>query len=195
MKRLLAIAAEDTRIIRDLQRLLYSIDRLIRWRAADLLGKASAIIARKDPGTISRLIQGLLTSLTDTAASSWGSLDALGDIISNSPQKFAGYIPHLYQLTADRSLLPDILRALGKISAKQPDLIRKSAYQLLPLLKDPEPKIRGHAAVILGNVGASEAREDLTKLLNDSATLDIYRDGIIETVTLAQVTSEAIEKL
>jgi HEAT repeat protein len=195
LERLLDMAKNDKRILRDLQRLLYSPDRLFRWRAADIMGNASAVIGKYDPGAISKLLQRLFTAITDTAASSWGSLDAIGEIISNSPEQFAGYIPSLYQLTREKALLAEVLRALGKIAAKRPDLIRKTTYQFIPLLRDPDPEIRSYSAILLGNLGAHEANQDLTRLVNDSASMGLYVEGRLEDRTVGQLASEALRKL
>jgi len=192
---LLNMAEQDTRIIRDLQRLLYSVDKLIRLRAADSLGKVSALIARHDPVAISKLLQRLLTAVSDTAASSWGAIDAVGEIISHHPEQFAGYASQLYPFAGDRALLPEVLRALGKISEKRPDLIRKKALYFIPLLRDPAPEIRGYAAILLGNLGANEARDDLTNLMEDSTGIEVYRDGTLDKLTLARLATEALDKL
>jgi len=194
MDSLLTIAAQDKRILRDLQRLLYTADDLLRCKAAEALGKASALIAQKDPATISRLLQGLFTSISDSAASSWGALNAIGEIIGNSPEQFAGYIPQLVKSTGDKALLPEALRALGKIGGVRPDLIRKAAFRSIPLLRDPDPGIRGYAAILLGNLDAQEAREGFTELLDDSMGIEIYKDGRFEKRTVSQLAAEALKK-
>jgi len=192
---ILSLARKDKRIIRDLQRLIYSPDDLSRWKAADILGKVSAVIAQYDPGTVSKLLQRLFTAVSDTAASSWGCIDAIGEIVSNGPDQFAGYAPQLYQYASDRALLAEVLRALGKIGDAMPDLIRKKAFYFVPLLKDPDPEIRGYAAMLLGNLRADEAGDDLTTLTNDSLEIDIYRDGNLEKRTIGQLASGALQKL
>ena len=192
---LLIMASEDNRIIRDLQRLLYSVDNLLRLRAADIMGKVSAVIAKHDPGTISKLLQKLFTSIIDTAASSWGSLDAIGEIISNKPQQFGGYISQLYPFVRDRDLLADVLRALGRISEKSSHLIRNKAFHFLPLLQDHDPEIRGYTAILLGNLGAHEAQKDLTQIASDSEEMEIYTDGHIKKWTVGQLATEALDKL
>lgn len=192
---LLSMAREDKRIIRNLQRLLYSADSLIRFRAAEAIGKVSAVIAREDPGTISKLLQGLLTSVIDTASSSWGAVDAVGEIISNRPEQFAGYIPHLYQLIAEKELRVEVLRALGKIGGVRPDLIRKVIFRFIPFLKDDSPEIRGYTAMLLGNLKAHEAKEELTRLQDDFTDIEIYLDGVLQTFSISQLASEALNKI
>jgi HEAT repeat protein len=192
---LIQIAERDKRIIRDLQRLIYSADKLQRWRATDALGKVSAIIAEYDPGAISKLLQTLLTAVADTAASSWGCIDAVGEIISQKPDQFAGYASQLYRYASDRELLVEVLRALGKIGGASPGLLRKRAFYFIPLLQDPDPEVRAYAAILLGNLGSSEAAEDLEELKADHVPVEIYRDGSIEELTIGQLASEALEKL
>jgi hypothetical protein len=192
---LLNMAEEDKRIIRDLKRLLYSADDTLRWRAADALGRVSAVIAEKDPQTITKLLQGLFTSLMDTAASSWGAMDAIGEIISRNPEPFSGYIPQLYQMAMERTLLAGVLRALGKISGETPEPMRKTAPYFIPFLHDPDPAVRGHAAILLGRLGTAEAREDLARLLDDSSELPIYEAGEVVTRTVGELCRDALKKL
>ena len=157
----LELAAQDKRIIRDLQRLLYSVDPLTSHRAAEIMGRAVAIIAQKDPGIVSRRLQGLLTATADTAASSWGYISAIGEFIRHDPGHFAGYIPELYKLMRDRALLADVLDALGKIAEKIPDSIRKKRFQFIPLIKDANPEVRGFTVNLLGYLKAKRPKKTL----------------------------------
>lgn len=192
---LLAMARKDKRIIRDLKRLLYSADDTLRWRAADALGRVSAVIAERDPGTIGKLMQGLFSALMDTAASSWGALDAIGEIIRHNPRQFTGYIPHLYPMVRDKSLLPDVLRALGKISLTHPEPMQKVGTHFVPFLNDPDPAVRASAAILLGRLGTEEAGEPLSKLLEDPAEVSVYEEGGIVTTTVGRLCADALKRL
>jgi hypothetical protein len=195
LKSLIDLAREDKRIIRDLQRLLYTPDRLSRWKAADVLGKVAAVIAHDDPQAITRLLQGLFTSLLDTAASSWGSVDAIGEIIRNRPERFSGHIPQLYQLTRDRALLGDILRALARIAEKKPEIMRQTALQFVPILEDPDPENRAHTAMILGHLEVTQAKKELAKISADPAEVEFYGDGRLHKRTVGQLAEDAVRKL
>lgn len=195
MGSLVEAAEKDNRIIRHLKRLLYSVEPLPRLKAADALGRVSAVIARRDPGIISRLLQGFFTSIADTAASSWGALDAIGEIIRNSPEQYAGFIPQIYQLTRDSTMVSGALRVLARIAEIKPDPIRKTAFRYISLLQHPDPEVRGYAAVLLGNLRAREAEEDLARLKGDQASLDVYGDGILQKKTVGQVASDSLARL
>ena len=192
---LLDMAAQDKRVLRDVKRMLYSAEKLLRWRAAEALGKISAVIAQKDPGAISKLLQGLFTSVSDTAASSWGSVDAIGEIISALPDHFSGFLPQLVQISRDPSLLPEVLRAMGKIGETRPDLLRRFSYPMIPLLRSPDSEIRGYATILLGHLKSYEAKEDLIKLKDDIAPIDIYRAGQTEKTTIHQLATESLANL
>ncbi|MFH1488935.1 MAG: DVU0298 family protein, partial [Pseudomonadota bacterium] len=195
LEALLDLAGGDQRILRDLKRLLYTPDKLSRWRAADVMGQVSAVIAERDPGAISRLLQGLFTSLVDTAASSWGALNAIGEIIRSRPEQFAGYIPQIYKMAGDRELLPEILRALGRIGERRPEPLRKQTLHFLPFLRDTDTEIRGYTVILLGHLGAREAIDDLKELLQDSGELDVYGEGKMERKSIGRLAEQALGKL
>ncbi len=195
MDSLLDLAERDSRIIRDLQRLLYSVDPLIRFRAAEAMGRSFTLIARRDPGMISRRLHGLFTALCDTAASSWGYIGAIGEIIRHNPGLFTGYIPQLYGLTADKELLPEVLAALGQIALERPEDIGRYAMDFIPMLRDRNPEVRGQAALLLGRLMAQEARDDLSGLVDDGASIHLYRNGSMESRTVGELAQEALRNM
>ncbi len=192
---ILNAACEDKKVIRYLQRLLYSGDTLFRQRAAEILGKACATIGERDPGIISKLLQGLFYSLIDTAAFPPGAFEAIGEIISQRADLFGGYAPQLYQFLADETRKAQALQALGKIAKSSPDILRKHTFHFFIYLEDSDPDVRGYAGWLMGNLGAREAKGDLEKLLQESHEIEIYENGNIERKSVGQVASEALEKI
>lgn len=192
---ILSAAEEDKKVIRYLQRLLYSGDVLFRQRAAEALGKACAVVGRSDPGLISKLLQGLFYSMTDTAAFPMGAFEAIGEIISHKPDMFGGYAPQLFQFVSDETRKAQTLQTLGRIAQSSPELLRKHTLHFFAFLEDPDPSVRGYAAWLMGNLGAHEAKKDLEKLTRESYEIEIYEHGNLETKTVGQVASEALSKL
>jgi hypothetical protein len=192
---ILDAAQEDKKVIRYLQRLLYSGDDLFRWRAAETLGRACAIIGDRDPGFVSRLLQGLFYSITDTAAFPMGAFEAIGEIIGNRPDLFGGYAPQLYQFLADDTRKAQSMQALGRIAASGPDLLRKHTLYFFDFLEDPDPAVCGYTAWLMGNLGAYEAKQDIEKLQQEPHEIEIYGNGNLEKKTVGQVASEALSKL
>ena len=178
-----------------LKRLLYSADKLLRYRAAEATGQVSAVIARRDQGSVSKFLQGLFTSVTDTAASSWGALDTIGEIVGRNPALFSQYVPRLSLLARERSLLSEILRAMVRIGKIRPDLLGKASYLGVTLLKDQDPQVRGQAAILLGNLRAVEAREDLKALLDDRCEVEVYEGGFLQIRTVGNLAYESLKSL
>jgi len=192
---ILEVAAEDKKIIRNLQRLIYSGDDLFRKRAAEILGRACAAIAEEDPGAVSKLLQALFYAITDTAAFTWGAFEAIGEIIGHRPDLFAGYVAQLYQYLADETRRAQALQAIGRVAVSRPDLLRKHTFRFFTYLEDPDPAVRGYATWLMGKLGAHEAKSDLEKLLGDSHEIDIYEDGHLNKKRIGQLASKALEKI
>lgn len=192
---ILAAAYEDKKIIRYLQRLLYSGDDLLRRRAAETLGKACAIIGETDPSIVSKLLQGLFYSISDTAAFPLGAFEAIGEIIGHRPDLFGGYAPQIYQFLSDKTRRADALEALVRIAKSGPTLLRKHTFYFFDFLKDSEALVRGYAALLMGNLGAYEAKQDIQMLLEESQEIEIYEEGVIQKKTVGQVASEALTRL
>lgn len=187
-----AAARHDKKIMRSLQRLLYSGDVQMRKRAAEALGRASAAVCETDPGVVARLLQGLYTSLLDTASSSWGAFDAIGEIIFYKPDLFAGHIPQLFQFLTDPKKQADALEALGRIAHVKPESIRRISFHFIGLLRDPDPRVRARAAMLLGLLKAHEAREDLSGLVGESDEVEVYSDGLVLKQTVGHLASQAL---
>lgn len=192
---LVDMAAQDKRIMRDLKRLLYSGDPLVRSRAAEILGKVSSVIARKDPGSVSNLLMGLINSVSSPGASSWGALEAIGEIIAGCPDLYAGYIPLLYNFLGDSHHRPGVLGAIGRVAEVRPDLLKGAAFRLMPFLQDPDPGARGYAALLFGSLGMAEAKNGLNAIRDDAEEIKIYKNGIIAKKTVGQLGQEALERI
>ncbi len=192
---ILGAAQMDKKLIRNLQRLLYSGDELFRNRAAEILGRVCAVVAEQDPGNVSRLLQRLFYSIVDTAAFTWGAFEAIGEIIGRNKDLLGGYVPQLYQFLPDKSLRAKVLRAMGRIAESSPDLLRRHTFHFFSFLKDPDPEVRGYTAWLLGRLGAREARGDLGELLGDNHKIIFYENGDLEDRTVGQAASEALSRL
>ena len=201
LETIIDVAGQDKRIMRDLQRLLYSVDELTRLRAASALGVTTKIIAARDPGAVSDLLQKIFTSVSgaDYGCSNWGAIDAIGEIIANAPDLFAGYIPTLYQFIHDQELRPRVLRAIARIAIAKPDLIQKSLGYFAGFLQASDAETRGYAAWLAGKLlssqavpGTKEIKEALKQMTDDQNAVRIYQDGVIYQKTVSQLAAEAL---
>jgi hypothetical protein len=192
---LIALAEEDSRVINELQRMLYTSDELLRWRIIDMFSAVSRKVGESRPDLISKLLSNLLQNAAYPGASAWGSLEAAGAIISMNPDLFGEFSPALLSFLHQKNLWKEVTWAIGKIASVKPDTVKYSFRALRSLLENPDPAIRGHAVWALGNIGFNDVIEELKKLETDENKLLIWRDGELQEVTVAQLAKEAQEKI
>jgi hypothetical protein len=188
-------ATGDKKLVRNLQRLLYSGDAIIRKRAADILGQVCAVVAERNPGAVSRLLQTLLTAVSDTAAFTWGAFEALGEIIRCQPTLFGPYVTFLSPYLADNTRISQAIEALQRVSEIRPKLLQKTAFRLARLLNHSDPSVRGNAVRIVGFLGYSEATDKIEQLVGDRSLLSIYDRGLIRQFSVGELAAEALKTL
>lgn len=192
---LVALAEEDTRVMNELQRMLYTPDEHLRWRIIDILAEVCKKVGERRPDLISKLLSNLLQSAASPGASAWGSLEAVGAIISINPDLFGEFSPALLSFLQQQNLRKEVTWAVGKVAAVKPDLVKYAFRSLCSFLGDPDPTLRGYAAWALGSIGYDDVIEELRKLETDDEKLRIFRNGELEEVTVALLSKEAIEKI
>jgi hypothetical protein len=192
---LLALAEEDSRVINELQRMLYAPDERLRWKIIDLLGEVSKRVGEKRPDLISKLINNLLQSAAYPGASAWGALEAIGTIISINPSLFGEFTKPLLSFISQQNLRREVTWAIGKIATANQGLAKLAFRGLTSFLDNPDPALRGYAAWALGNIGFNDVIEKLKNLETDANKLSIWRDGDLQEVTVGQLAHEAIQKI
>lgn len=195
IEELVTLAGEDSRVINELQRLLYTPDEHERWKVINLLGAVSVKVAEKRPDIISKLIRSLLQSAAYPGASAWGALEAIGTIISTKPRLFREFTRPLLSFMAQPNLRKEVTWAIGKIAAADPDIAKYAFRALSDFLDSPDPVLRGYAAWALGHIGFSDVMPKLKALESDDNVISISRDGDLREVTVGQLAQEAVRKI
>jgi hypothetical protein len=195
LEELISMAEEDTRTIPELARMLYTPDEHFRWKVIEILSDVSKTIAQTRPDDISKLLNRLLRSAADSASSAWGALEVAGAIISKEPDLLGEFSQALLSFLRFKNYWKAVTWAIGKIATTRPELVRHAFQPLCSLLADPDPSVRGHAAWALGKLGFKDAIEELRKLQADNQPFFLYREGMLQEVTVARLATEAIEKL
>jgi hypothetical protein len=192
LEALVSLAGEDSRVLNELQRMLYTPDERVRWKIIDLLGEVSRSVAEKRPDLISKLIGNLLQSAAYPGASAWGSIEAIGTIISVNPRIFGEFTGPLLSFIGQQNLQREVTWAIGKVAAVDPSVAKYAFRALSDFLESPDPVLRGYAAWALGNIGFDDVAPQLKALETDESRLSIWKNGALEEVTVGELAHEAI---
>jgi len=195
---LVDLCFDDRRTLRFLQRLLYEPDTAARYRAAWILGEVCGRVATREPGPVADLLHRLFEACSDSAASSWGMVEAIGAIIAARPDIYGAFTRHLFNYMGDPGTREAALWGLGEIAAVRPDLIRKTPFfSLFPMLNNSSSVLRGLTLRLLGRIKACEAGFQIMALQNDTTSVCIYERGEPLHTTVAELSalaSRAIHK-
>ena len=161
--------------IRTLQRVLYHPDPGLRFRTVKFLGRIAAELADEHPEEVADLLRRLLYASADSAASAWGALETVGEIIRCLPQRFGLYIRNLQAFLKYPEFRAAALFALWRIADQHPELVRRERpFLLADFLGDRDPLVRGLALKTVYRAGLKGLASSLRDLLSDDAEFEIY---------------------
>jgi hypothetical protein len=192
---LIALAEEDTRVLNELQRMLYTPDETLRWQIIEILGEVSKEVSETRPDLVSKLLSNLLQRAASPGASAWGALEAAGAIISERPDLFGEFSATLLAFLNQKNVLKEVTWAIGRIAAVDEKLVRYAFRTLRSFLDEQDAALRGCAAWALGNLGYDDVVEELKNLTSDDQKLLIFRNSELEETTVGELSKEAVEKL
>ncbi len=193
---LVALCFDHRKTLRLLQRLLYDVDEAHRWETAWIIGQVCSRVATKAPGQVSELMHRLFEACSDSAATPWGMVETLGEIIAGRPDIFGAFSRHLLNYMGDASTQAQVVWALSKIAEKRPDLIREMTFfNLFHFLQHPEPVMRGLVVQLLGRIRATEVTMQLMELSDDQAKLIIWDQGKPEEHRVSDLVKVALEQI
>lgn len=191
---LVDLAFDDRRTLRFLQRLLYEPDEAARYHTAWVIGQVCRRLASREPGPVADLLHRLFEACTDSAATNWGMVEAIGSIIAARPDIYGAFTRHLLNFMGEKSTQQQVIWALGEIAASRPDLIRKTPfYATFHFLGHNDPEVRGLMARLLGRIHASEALFQIMELQKDESPVTLYEQGKPVATSVGQLAGRAVE--
>lgn len=196
VEKLRAMALEDPLVLRRIQRLLYSTDEMLMWKAITTLGAVAGALATDRPTLVGDLVRRLLLASGDSAATNWGSIETIGEIIRAQPKVYGSFARHLISFINDPPSCPAVLWAIGRIGELHPQVVRSSSFfAMFGLLASSEPKIRGLAAWAFGRMKAQEVRKALLGMIDDNEKLTLFDGQSIIYKTVGELASQAVERI
>ncbi len=190
---LVALCFDDKKTLRLFQRLLYEPIEEKRWRIAWLIGKVCSRVSTREPGQVSELIHRLFEACSDSAATPWGMIETIGYTVAGRPDIFGAFTRYILNYMGEPSTQLQVIWALGEIAKTRPDLIRDTPFfNMFHFLQHPDPAIRGHVAILLGRIKATEVAFQLMGLGQDEAPFVTWEEGKTRNTTVAAEAKAAV---
>jgi HEAT repeat protein len=178
-----AWAASESQALLVLQSLLYDHHEIVRWRAVEALGRAAAVRAREGLEPVRELLRRMLWLMNDESGGIvWHGPEVLGAALANVPRLCDEFGAIIASFLEEEPFRVGACWALWRLAPARPEIAVSAAGALAALLGDPEPAVRGHAALALR---AARAR-DVSALSRDQAPFDVfdYRTGALRSTTV-----------
>ncbi len=175
-------ALDEPQAARALQSLLYDDDELVRWRTVEALGHVAAVLARRGLEPVREILRRSLWLMNDESGGLlWYGPQAMGAILAHVPALCGEFGTIVASFLEEAPFRVGTRWALWRLAAVAPELASQATAELAASCADPDPAVRGHAALALRFVGA-----DAAALASDPAPFVFFdhRTGALLTLTV-----------
>jgi HEAT repeat protein len=172
-----------------LQSLLFDPDELVAWRAVEALGRVAAALAREGAEPARELVRRALWLMNDESGGLlWNGPQVIGAVLANVPALCRDLGAVLASFLEEEPFRAGTRWGLWRISGAAPEVVREAASQLGASFSDPDPAVRGLAALALRGAGAA-----VPDLAGDGAAFALFdfRTGELRRFTVAEAARPA----
>jgi HEAT repeat protein len=172
-----------------LQSLLFDPDELLGWRAVEALGRVAA--ARRDPEPAREMLRRALWLMNDESGGLlWRGPQVLGAVLAGVPALCGEFLEVLASFLEEEPFRAGARWGLWRVAAVRPDAVASVAAGLPASASDPDPSVRGHAALALAAACGPAAA---AAFAGDGAELVVFdfRTGALRPTTVGQAASGA----
>lgn len=181
--------------IKNLLRLLYSTDAILRWRAIEAVGVVVDKLADKDHEAARNIIRSLFWSINDESGGiGWSAPECIGEIIYRRPVDFKEFASIIISFTDEEMLLPGVLWAAGRIAQADPELVREFVPELVRYIDNPNPVVRGYTLRLLYIIGEKVPLDYNSCLLEDFNMVPVYENGFLKEISVAELARLHIQR-
>ena len=186
LEELAGLVAGKRSNLRYLNRLLYDLDDLLRWRAVEGMGAVADRLAGEDPEAVRIILRTLLWTINEESGGiGWSAPECIGEIIYRRPEMFGEFASIVLSFAGEQMLRRGVVWAAGRIAQARPELVREAVPGFTAFLDDPDPVVRGYTLRFLSIMGEKPDFERHRHLLADRSVVPVYENGALKEATVA----------
>jgi HEAT repeat protein len=173
---LMAWSRSERQAVRTVFSALFDPDELLRWRAIEGLGLLAGQESHRDLERVREWLRRLLWNMNDESGGlMWHGAEAIGEILMNVDQLIGEFVMILHSFHREEPFEAGTYSALARLASREPERVAPFVPFLQNGLTDSDPRIRAHAARILGLVGANRTDHPAwDEVLADQTPLTVY---------------------
>ncbi|MCP3888230.1 MAG: HEAT repeat domain-containing protein [Desulfobulbaceae bacterium] len=182
----------------------------VRWHAVCCFGKIVSVIAGKDFEAARVVMRRFLWTLNDESGGiGWGAPESMGEIMCHNRQLREEYLHMLisYMREDGEELYQDgnylelpllqrgLLWGVGRLCQVSPGQMVDAGVvdDLVAYLDSPDMQVRGMALWALSHLNTGVASADVLSLLDSTASLQLFSDGAMHTIAIADLARTVAE--
>jgi hypothetical protein len=162
----------------------------VRGRAIEAVGRVAAVRARGDLEPAREMVRRALWLMNDESGGVlWAGPELIGAVLANVPAARGEFLDVLASFLDEEPFRAGTRWALWRVALASPaDVAAAAGGALATSLSDPDPAVRGHAALALA---AAVAPGAAAAAAGDAAPLEVFdpRDGSVRATTVGQAAS------
>ncbi len=169
-----------------LQPLLFDDDELVRWRAVEAAGRVAAVRARADLEPAREMIRRALWLMNDESGGVlWVGPEVIGAVLAHVPALQGEFLEVLASFLEEEPFRAGTRWGLWRVALASPAAVAPAAAALGPSLRDPDPEIRGLAALALA---AATGPGSTAAARGDPGRFELFdpRTGVLRPTTVGE---------
>ncbi|WP_319763114.1 DVU0298 family protein [Maridesulfovibrio sp.] len=180
---------------------------IVRWHGVTCFGKVISRMAQEDAAKARIVMRRIMWMLNEESGGcAWGVPETMGEIaaVNSLMAKEYGKILLSYSHEDEEGpenylefpiLLRGAVWGVARMAQTRPEIAAQATNDMIRFLSYADPVIQGTACWALGGLKASESVKTLEDLTDNDTVIDIYRDSLLQSVTVGRLAQDALERI
>jgi methylated-DNA-[protein]-cysteine S-methyltransferase len=187
------LAAHCGGVLRHLVSLTYDKSGVICWRAIEAVGIITAAMTKTEASDALNRVLWMMRD--ESGGNPWSAPELIGEIIRNTPERFAGIVPILASFHEEELFRPGVLYALARIAEASHGLVLPYRELAFLYLNHRDPACRGGALLVMRALADDTYSPSVAKLVGDKEEFVYYEEGRLVKTTVGELAEETLGRV